>query len=147
MGNKIEKGRVMTKMDTNDETPSYCEDKKPAFDELNRIGFRNYKYIGKSKYVQELVPFAKAIRISEDNIQKLRAFFGGSIIRPWDTYNDVRMNELLVVCANKTFLRGEIGDVLYIGAYKNVVYSKGVCINDYQTFIEEFEPTNKSKHI
>lgn len=147
MENKIKKGRVMKKMDTNDEMPSYCEDKKPVFDELNRIGFRNYKYIGTDKEVQKLVPFAKAVRISEDNIQDLRAFFGGSIVRPWDTYNDVRMNELLVVCMNKTYLYGEIGDVLYIGAYKNVVYSKGVCINSYQTFVKEFEPTNKSKHI
>ena len=147
MGNKIKKGRVMKRMDTNDEMPSYCEDKKPAFDELNRIGFKNYKYIGTRMDIQEFLPFAKAIRISEDNIQDLRAFFGGSIIRPWDTYNDVRMNELLIVCANKTLLKGEIGDVLYIGAYKNVVYSKGVGVDEYEHFIKEFEPTNKSKHI
>ena len=147
MGNKIEKGKVMKKMDTNDEIPSYCADKKPAFDEMNRIGFKNYKYIGNRTDVRESIPFAKAIRISEDNIQDLRAFFGGSIIRPWDTYNDVRTNEVLVVCMNEIFLKGEIGDVVYIGAYKNVVYSKGVCVDDYQKFIEEFEPTNKSKHI
>ena len=147
MENKIKKGGVMKKMDTNDEMPSYCEDKKPAFDEMNQIGFRNYKYIGTDKEVQKLVPFAKAVRISEDNIQDLRAFFGGSIIRPWDTYNDIRMEELLVVCVDKTYLYGEIGDVLYVGAYNNVVYSKGVCINSYQTFVEKFEPTNKSKHI
>ena len=147
MGNKIEKGRVMKKMDTNDEIPSYCADKKPAFDELNRIGFKNYKYIGTRMDIQEFLPFAKAIRISEDNIQDLRAFFGGSIIRPWDTYNDVRINEVLVVCGNKTLLKGEIGDVLYIGAYNNVVYFKGVGVDEYQHFIKEFKPTNKRKHI